>query len=203
MRFGVAAGVVLTALWLATPSVDTGLATAARAEEKSAPVPVKPDAKTRTEPAAKPGVSSPQEKPAPAAVEVPRETPADRVRQQQQQQQRQRELDVDDATKAKEDGDRAAQCAWLGRRIISLLIRDDAMAANDFTPFYLRFECPEDHLAEAFGCTVVNLPMVEQNAQQEQIESCWQDPSVRVPPPAAKPGGPAEPKPAEGNQKPN
>jgi hypothetical protein len=72
------------------------------------------------------------------------------------------------------------QCAWLGKRIIQLLLRDDAMAANDFTPFYLRFNCPEEHLAKAFGCLTANSDMIENNALAEQADQCWRDPTVRL-----------------------
>ena len=71
------------------------------------------------------------------------------------------------------------QCQWLGKRIISLLIRDDAMAANDFTPFYVRFGCPEALLADAFGCVAANAALLENNGLSEQINACWQDPTVR------------------------
>ncbi len=72
------------------------------------------------------------------------------------------------------------QCQWLGKRIISLLIRDDAMAANDFTPFYVRFGCPEALLADAFGCVAANVALLENNGLSEQINACWQDPNVRL-----------------------
>lgn len=84
---------------------------------------------------------------------------------------------------APDDGKTATtsdQCQWLGKRIISLLIRDDAMAANDFTPFYVRFGCPEALLADAFGCVAANVALLENNGLSEQINACWQDPSVRL-----------------------
>jgi hypothetical protein len=73
------------------------------------------------------------------------------------------------------------QCIWLGKRIINLLIRDDAMAANDFIPFYARFECSETQLADAFGCLVANLGVIENGALSDQIDDCWHDPALRVP----------------------
>lgn len=82
-----------------------------------------------------------------------------------------------------DDGKTAAtsdQCQWLGKRIISLLIRDDAMAANDFTPFFVRFGCPEQLLADAFGCVAANAALLENNGLSEQINVCWQDPTVRL-----------------------
>ncbi|MFZ1414966.1 MAG: hypothetical protein WAS73_10380 [Defluviicoccus sp.] len=86
-------------------------------------------------------------------------------------------------TVAPDDGKAAAtsdQCQWLGKRIISLLIRDDAMAANDFTPFFVRFGCPEELLADAFGCVAANAALLENNGLSEQINACWLDPTVRL-----------------------
>jgi hypothetical protein len=75
----------------------------------------------------------------------------------------------------------AHQCVWLGKRIVNLLIRDDAMAANDFGLLYSRFECSETHLADAFGCLVANLGAIENGALADQIDDCWHDPALRVP----------------------
>ena len=77
-------------------------------------------------------------------------------------------------------GTTSDQCQWLGKRIISLLIRDDAMAANDFAPFFVRFDCPEQLLADAFGCVAANAALLENNGLSEQINACWQDPTVRL-----------------------
>jgi len=77
------------------------------------------------------------------------------------------------------EGSYSLQCEWLGKRIMNLLIRDDAMAANDFTPFYIRFNCPEDHLAAAFGCVVGNLNKIENSALADQIKACWLDPAAK------------------------
>jgi hypothetical protein len=74
------------------------------------------------------------------------------------------------------------QCAWIGQRIISLLIRDDAMAAGDFSPFYVKFGCSEEHLGLAFGCLAANLVPAENGALADQAEECWRDPAVRYVP---------------------
>ncbi|MBK8175023.1 MAG: hypothetical protein IPK66_07090 [Rhodospirillales bacterium] len=109
------------------------------------------------------------------------------------------------------------ECSWLGQRIVSLLFRDDAMTANDFIPFYLRFGCPEAHLSKAFGC-VANIGMAENDALADLVAACWTDPNRRPAPLTAKkgngeavnkqpetvPGRPAEPadKPAGAAEKP-
>lgn len=82
------------------------------------------------------------------------------------------------------------QCDWLGKRIISLLVRDDPDAADDFVPFYQRFTCAEEHLSKAFGCAVANLDEIETSALAELVDACWKDPSVRMVP--AEPEAKAE-----------
>jgi hypothetical protein len=81
------------------------------------------------------------------------------------------------------DGEPAqvAECAWAGKRIVSLLARDDAMTAGDFMPFYLRFGCPEGHVGKSFGCVVRNGEAAPNDVLAERIEKCWVDPDVRFP----------------------
>lgn len=88
-------------------------------------------------------------------------------------------------------------CAWLGQRIVSLLVRDDAMTGNDFVPFYQRFGCPEEHLSKAFGC-VVGFGIAENEALADRVAQCWTDPATkpRVAPPAPKPS----PQPTDGSK---
>ena len=93
-----------------------------------------------------------------------------------------------DGAAAPRDGEPAvaAECAWIGKRIVSLLVRDDAMAAGDFLPFYLRFHCPEERIGKSFGCVVRN-----GEATPERVELCWADPSIIIPKPPKEPS--AEP----------
>ena len=87
----------------------------------------------------------------------------------------------------------AAECAWIGKRIVSLLVRDDAMAAGDFLPFYLRFHCPEERVGKSFGCVVRN-----GEATPDRVEQCWADPSIVIPkPPAKEPAAETSPAPAK------
>lgn len=76
----------------------------------------------------------------------------------------------------------ANQCVWVGKRIINLLMRDDAMGANDFMPFFTVFECSQSHLADAFGCVIANRALSDNSAVGDQIDSCWSDPAFRAPP---------------------
>lgn len=120
------------------------------------------------------------------------------------------------------------QCGWIGKRVISLLIRDDAMAANDFIPFYERFTCSADHLNEAFGCVVETMHLISRAAEKaaqgstegsnggngagagdgntlsERIDQCWRNPDVRFElQPVEMPAQPSPAKPAQPTQGPS
>lgn len=89
------------------------------------------------------------------------------------------------------------ECVWVGKRIVNLLSRDDAMAANDFMPFYAQFGCPGDHLAKAFGCVVTNTDPSENEALADRIDACWDDPKAvlaQEPTPAESALGDEQPK---------
>jgi hypothetical protein len=85
------------------------------------------------------------------------------------------------------------QCTWIGKRIISLLVRDDPVTANDFSPFYVRFGCPEARLNKAFGCLVANLMTIENNALADQADECWRNPDLRYVPVGNGKSSPIEP----------
>lgn len=80
-----------------------------------------------------------------------------------------------------------AECAWTGKRVVSLLTRDDAMSAGDFMPFYLRFGCPEAHVGKTFGCVVRNDETAPNDVLAERIEKCWANPDTRFPKLASEP----------------
>jgi hypothetical protein len=88
-------------------------------------------------------------------------------------------------------GSASTECAWIGKRLLNLLARDDAMAANDFMPFYLRFGCPETHIGRAFGCVVKSSDLGDNDVRAARVDACWEDPS-RSPPKAEK-SRPTEP----------
>lgn len=52
--------------------------------------------------------------------------------------------------------DIAGECAWLGKRVISLLARDDVEQADRFRTFYRDFGCREAHLGPTFRCVIMN-----------------------------------------------
>ena len=43
------------------------------------------------------------------------------------------------------------ECAWSGRRIVSLLMRDDVDTADKFRRFYDQFACPTEHVGLALS----------------------------------------------------
>lgn len=98
----------------------------------------------------------------------------------------------------------APECAFTGKRVVSLLSRDDVVAATEFREFYQAFDCPSLHLAAAFGCAV-DVPEGAEEPVNDRVERCWEQPSSRplltVAPPPAPAGdaatAPAEAKPAD------
>lgn len=88
----------------------------------------------------------------------------------------------------------APECAFTGKRVVSLLSRDDVVAATEFHEFYQAFDCPALHLAAAFGCAV-DVPEGVEEPVNDRVERCWEQPSSRplvsIAPPAAT-GGDAD-----------
>lgn len=73
------------------------------------------------------------------------------------------------------------ECLWLGRRVTSLLWRDDPDAAKRFLDLYDRWGCPADHVKQAFRC-LVRLGPIDQKAQQklaERVHACWVKPEAQ------------------------
>lgn len=66
----------------------------------------------------------------------------------------------------------AGECAWSGKRVVSLLARDDVDQAKRFLEFYRLFECKESHLAVAFRCVIID----DGTATEEfsaRVDRCW------------------------------
>ncbi len=82
------------------------------------------------------------------------------------------------------------ECAWSGRRILSLLVRDDIDTAEKHRRFYEQFGCPTAHIGMALRCVIrSDLPPAptQGNVQQgqahakalaERVEQCWDKPSM-------------------------
>ena len=75
---------------------------------------------------------------------------------------------------------KAAECAWIGKRIIQLLSRDDVVTAGEFHQFYTAFGCSEAHLGAAFGCTVEGATGGSDSCanRPECVSLCWTSPTA-------------------------
>lgn len=86
------------------------------------------------------------------------------------------------------------ECIWLGRRVVSLLWRDDLDTAFRHLDLYDRFGCPGGHIQATFRCLVRHGDDPKaQDAVNSRINACWVNPSMQPPPPtaatAAQPSG--------------
>jgi len=90
------------------------------------------------------------------------------------------------------------ECVWLGRRVVSLLWRDDMDTAFRHLDLYDRFGCPSSHIQATFRC-LVRQGHIDPKAPESlngRVHSCWLDPglapapaSAAAAPPAATSGG--------------
>jgi hypothetical protein len=81
------------------------------------------------------------------------------------------------------------ECVWLGRRVVSLLWRDDLDTAFRHLDLYDRFGCPSGHIQATFRCLVLNANAIDPKAADSlngRVHACWINPSLQAPPaPAA------------------
>jgi hypothetical protein len=70
----------------------------------------------------------------------------------------------------------SGECAWTGKRIVSLLARDDVDQAKRFLEFYRLFACKETHIAPTFRCVIAS---EQENAPSEEfadrVDRCWDE----------------------------
>lgn len=127
---------------------------------------------------AKPGE---EKKPAPAAAAAAKE--------------RQRQVDeIIEAEKLLKGAAGQPECVWLGRRVVSLLWRDDLDTAFRHLALYDKFGCPGAHIQVAFRCLIRNGnidPKVPE-ALNSRVQACWVNPNLQTaaattPAPAAPP----------------
>jgi pyruvate/2-oxoglutarate dehydrogenase complex dihydrolipoamide acyltransferase (E2) component len=84
------------------------------------------------------------------------------------------------------------ECTWSGKRIVSLLIRDDVDTADKHRRFYEQFGCPAQHVGLALRCVIqseipaaaptqgsVQQGQAHAKALAERVEQCWDKPSVK------------------------
>jgi hypothetical protein len=83
------------------------------------------------------------------------------------------------------------ECVWLGRRVVSLLWRDDLDTALRHLDLYDRFGCPSAHIQAAFRCVVRqgNIDPKSQETLNGRVHACWLDPGL--PPTPAEAVNPA------------
>jgi len=88
------------------------------------------------------------------------------------------------------------ECVWYGRRVVSLLWRDDLDPALRQLELYDRFGCPGDHLQQAFRC-VVRQGEIDKKSTDSigvRVAACWLTPSL--PPVIAAPANGTPPAPS-------
>jgi hypothetical protein len=69
----------------------------------------------------------------------------------------------------------APECVWTGRRIASLLWRDDIETARRYTELYDRFGCSSEHLKLVFRCVIQQGPLDPKAADRlaSRVHGCW------------------------------
>jgi hypothetical protein len=81
------------------------------------------------------------------------------------------------------------ECVWLGRRVVSLLWRDDLDTAFRHLDLYDRFGCPSGHIQATFRCLVLHANTIDPKAADSlngRVHACWINPALQpVPTPAA------------------
>jgi hypothetical protein len=80
------------------------------------------------------------------------------------------------------------ECVWLGRRVVSLLWRDDLETAFRHLDLYDRFGCPAGHIQASFRCLILHAASIDPKAPDSlngRIEACWINPAQPAPPPPA------------------
>jgi hypothetical protein len=72
------------------------------------------------------------------------------------------------------------ECLWFGRRVVSLLWRDDLDTAFRQLDLYDRFGCPAGHIQAAFRCVVRqgNIDPKATDSINGRVHTCWINPST-------------------------
>jgi hypothetical protein len=83
------------------------------------------------------------------------------------------------------------ECLWLGRRVVSLLWRDDLDTAFRHLDLYDRFGCPAGHIQATFRCVVRqgNIDPKATDTLNGRVHGCWINPSAETQGTAAAPTG--------------
>jgi hypothetical protein len=79
------------------------------------------------------------------------------------------------------------ECVWLGRRVVSLLWRDDLDTAFRHLDLYDRFGCPSAHIQASFRCIILHGNNIDPKAADSlnaRVQACWINPTNPASPPA-------------------
>ena len=85
------------------------------------------------------------------------------------------------------------ECVWLGRRVVSLLWRDDLDTAFRHLDLYDRFGCPSSHIQATFRC-LVRQGHIDPKAPESlngRVHACWLNPALTPTPASASAKQPA------------
>ena len=86
------------------------------------------------------------------------------------------------------------ECVWLGRRVVSLMWRDDLDTAFRHLDLYDRFGCPGGHVQATFRCLTRFGSQIDDKVPRsltDRIHACWINPGAQ--PQAAVAATPAVP----------
>src|SRR6266704_2582808 len=65
------------------------------------------------------------------------------------------------------------ECLWLGRRVVSLLWRDDLDTAFRHLDLYDRFGCPAGHIQATFRCVIKQGGPPAGEKISDRVHACW------------------------------
>jgi hypothetical protein len=119
--------------------------------------------------------------------------PADQTPAANGQEQAQKVDEFAEAQKAIDGPAGNPECVWLGRRVVSLLWRDDLDTAFRHLDLYDRFGCPAAHIQASFRCLILHSAAIDPKAGDSlnsKVQACWVNPSL-PPAAAAQPAAPA------------
>jgi hypothetical protein len=98
------------------------------------------------------------------------------------------------------------ECVWLGRRVVTLMWRDDLDTAFRHLDLYDRFGCPGGHVQASFRCLTRFGSQIDDKVPKslsDRIQACWINPGAQpqaaaaaAPTPAPTTAGNAAPAPA-------
>jgi hypothetical protein len=99
------------------------------------------------------------------------------------------------------------ECVWLGRRVVTLMWRDDLDTAFRHLDLYDRFGCPGGHVQASFRCLTRFGNQIDDKVPRslsDRIQACWINPGAQPqaaaaatqPAPAPTTAGTAAPAPA-------